>query len=299
MGFRFRKSFKIFPGIKLNINKNSYGVTIGPRGLHTTLNSRGTVTHSIGVPGSGLSYSTRINKAHKTQKVSENKKKPIAAIVAGVLVVVAMTSAGRGRNNGETSVSQAVQTANPAISQWTPTPNSTLRVSPKYSQVTTRAYIPDNAIPDESIYAIVPNSTHEYEASGFDGVVTIHSTYSLTERPDNWETIKSELLGAIEADPVVTKCNLYSDDRVLLLSISSERTMDQYVLSAQSVEQMKEINERNEKIIQTYVVNMDSNVFHSPSCHRVSVMSESNKMFITESRAYMFAHYSPCNACTP
>nr|DAX13523.1 MAG TPA: Protein of unknown function (DUF4236) [Bacteriophage sp.] len=28
MGFRFRKSFKIAPGVKLNINKKSFGLTI-------------------------------------------------------------------------------------------------------------------------------------------------------------------------------------------------------------------------------------------------------------------------------
>ena len=39
MGFRFRKSFKIAPGVKFNINKKSVGLTLGKRGAHFTINS--------------------------------------------------------------------------------------------------------------------------------------------------------------------------------------------------------------------------------------------------------------------
>ncbi|WP_332238925.1 DUF4236 domain-containing protein [Sporolactobacillus sp. KGMB 08714] len=56
MGFRFRKSFKILPGIKFNINKKSFGMTFGTKGAHYTINSKGTRTKSVGIPGTGLSY---------------------------------------------------------------------------------------------------------------------------------------------------------------------------------------------------------------------------------------------------
>lgn len=56
MGIRFRKSFKIAPGLKFNINKNSVGVTMGVKGAHYTINSKGKRTSSIGIPGTGLSY---------------------------------------------------------------------------------------------------------------------------------------------------------------------------------------------------------------------------------------------------
>ena len=41
MGWRFRKSFKIAPGIKLNLNKKSTSVTFGGKGFHYTVNSNG------------------------------------------------------------------------------------------------------------------------------------------------------------------------------------------------------------------------------------------------------------------
>lgn len=55
--FRFRRSIKIAPGIKINLNKKSTSLTIGRRGIHTTINGSG-VRNTIGLPGSGLSYTS-------------------------------------------------------------------------------------------------------------------------------------------------------------------------------------------------------------------------------------------------
>lgn len=56
MGFRFRKSFKIAPGVKLNLNKKSMGVTFGGKGVHYTINSSDKKTTSVGIPGTGMYY---------------------------------------------------------------------------------------------------------------------------------------------------------------------------------------------------------------------------------------------------
>lgn len=58
LGLRFRKSVKIAPGIKLNFNKKSTGLTFGGKGFHYTINSKGKRTKSVGIPGTGLYYST-------------------------------------------------------------------------------------------------------------------------------------------------------------------------------------------------------------------------------------------------
>lgn len=58
MGFRFRKSFKIAPGVKLNINKKSAGLTFGGKGAHFTMNTKGKNTTSVGVPSTGLYYTS-------------------------------------------------------------------------------------------------------------------------------------------------------------------------------------------------------------------------------------------------
>lgn len=56
MGMRFRKSFKIAPGVKFNVNKKSVGMTFGGKGVHYTVNSSGRRTTSVGAPGTGLYY---------------------------------------------------------------------------------------------------------------------------------------------------------------------------------------------------------------------------------------------------
>ena len=66
MGFRFRRSFTIFPGVKINLGKEGISsVSVGKRGAHITVGKNGT-RETIGLPGSGLSF-TNYQK-HQPQK---------------------------------------------------------------------------------------------------------------------------------------------------------------------------------------------------------------------------------------
>lgn len=57
MGFRFRKSIKILPGVKLNLtHKGISSASIGKAGANINIGKKGTRT-TVGLPGSGLSYS--------------------------------------------------------------------------------------------------------------------------------------------------------------------------------------------------------------------------------------------------
>lgn len=56
MGWRFRKSVKIAPGVKLNFSKKSTSVTVGNKYARTTINTKGKRTNSVSIPGTGLSY---------------------------------------------------------------------------------------------------------------------------------------------------------------------------------------------------------------------------------------------------
>ena len=111
MGFRFRKSFKLAPGVRLNLSKKSMGLSFGGKGARLSVNSSGRKTASVGVPGTGVSYSKTFggpsSKHRRVQtdpdmsytqdspdltppppKQPANKKKiiMICAIVAAVLV---------------------------------------------------------------------------------------------------------------------------------------------------------------------------------------------------------------------
>jgi hypothetical protein len=59
MGFRFRKSVKIFPGVRLNFGKKGFtSTTIGGKFFKTNLSDRG-VKHTYSLPGTGISYQTK------------------------------------------------------------------------------------------------------------------------------------------------------------------------------------------------------------------------------------------------
>jgi hypothetical protein len=53
--FRFRRSIKIIPGVRLNLSGSGPSVSLGVKGLHYTIGSKGTRT-TIGIPGTGLSW---------------------------------------------------------------------------------------------------------------------------------------------------------------------------------------------------------------------------------------------------
>ena len=57
MGFRFRKSIKIAPGVRLNLNSKSTSLSFGGKGARYTVSSTGRKTATVGIPGTGISYS--------------------------------------------------------------------------------------------------------------------------------------------------------------------------------------------------------------------------------------------------
>jgi hypothetical protein len=69
MGFNFRKSIKIVPGVRLNITKKGVSsVSLGGKGMRVNLGKKGTRT-TVGMPGTGLSYSSFSPKQVKKETV--------------------------------------------------------------------------------------------------------------------------------------------------------------------------------------------------------------------------------------
>lgn len=67
MGFRFRRSVKILPGVRLNFGKRGISTSLGVRGAHVTFGKSGTRT-TVGLPESGMSY-THLEKPHHAEHV--------------------------------------------------------------------------------------------------------------------------------------------------------------------------------------------------------------------------------------
>ncbi len=75
MGFRFRKSVKIAPGVKLNFGKKSAGMSIGGKYGGVSFNSKTGARVRASAPGTGLSYSTKISGSGK--KCAKSSSKPV------------------------------------------------------------------------------------------------------------------------------------------------------------------------------------------------------------------------------
>lgn len=60
MALRFRRTIKIAPGVRLNISRSGVSTSIGGAGHSINIGSQGT-RGTVGIPGTGLSYTTRLS----------------------------------------------------------------------------------------------------------------------------------------------------------------------------------------------------------------------------------------------
>jgi hypothetical protein len=61
MGLRFRKSFKLAPGVRLNVSSGGMSWSLGPRGASVSIGKRGTYFNAS-LPGTGRSSRTRLDR---------------------------------------------------------------------------------------------------------------------------------------------------------------------------------------------------------------------------------------------
>ena len=57
MGFRFRRTVRLLPGLRLNVSKSGVSASVGTRGAWLTFGRNGTRA-TVGLPGTGISYTT-------------------------------------------------------------------------------------------------------------------------------------------------------------------------------------------------------------------------------------------------
>ena len=68
MAWRFHRRLRLAPGFNLNLGKTGASLSVGMRGLHTTFGRRTRTT--IGLPGTGLSYTTVHGTSHRTSRAA-------------------------------------------------------------------------------------------------------------------------------------------------------------------------------------------------------------------------------------
>ncbi len=74
MGYRFRRSIRIAPGLRVNFGKRGVSLSAGVRGASITVGSRGTYTN-VGIPGTGLSYRERIDGGSEQRRTARAQQR--------------------------------------------------------------------------------------------------------------------------------------------------------------------------------------------------------------------------------
>lgn len=90
MAMRFRKSIKVAPGVRVNLNKKSTSVTVGGKGAHFTASSTGKKTTSVGIPGTGVSYVSSSGGSTKKSKktTAAAAPSPRSYKVSGIILLI-------------------------------------------------------------------------------------------------------------------------------------------------------------------------------------------------------------------
>ena len=184
MGFRFRKSVKIAPGVRLNIGKKSVGISASVKGARVSVNSSGRKTTTVGLPGTGLSYSktekiggrkttTRSASSNNAQPIrpdlppaqplEEKKKKgccgcAVYAFIA-LLIIGALGSCIGGTEDKDKQTDTGDSTQAAVITQLTQTSDAVTEIDLGSSQTLTYTVDPsDFAMTADAVYATTSDS---------------------------------------------------------------------------------------------------------------------------------------------
>ncbi len=103
MGLRFGRRISILPGVRLNISGSGLGLSVGPRGASMSINRHG-VYGNVGLPGTGLSYRTKLtgnSKKNSIGKAAPDLVNPISTIVNNDGKLIFRDGAGTELNSAQ------------------------------------------------------------------------------------------------------------------------------------------------------------------------------------------------------
>jgi hypothetical protein len=90
MGLRFRRRIKIFPGLWINLSKSGASTSLGGKGLTVNLKN-GKAKTTIGLPGTGLSYSQSTSGKPDSLQSSQRATSPwlwlLLIVVIGLVII--------------------------------------------------------------------------------------------------------------------------------------------------------------------------------------------------------------------
>lgn len=121
MGFRFRRSVRLVPGVRLNFSKSGISTSLGGRGATLNIGRRGTRA-TIGIPGTGLSYTTTLSGPSRQPSpgtsagpASTGQGSPWLglAVLGGLVLALGMCVSGRSTTPAAPAAAAAPAVAGP------------------------------------------------------------------------------------------------------------------------------------------------------------------------------------------
>ncbi len=153
MGLNFRKSISLIPGVKLNFSKGGASISGGVPGFRKSINTKGQVTTTASVPGTGIYYTQKkkIGAAKKKAEKDTDKEKTTAK----------SAKESKAKTSKTKAVQPAEQQAEPPV-QAAPAPAA--RTVPAYTPRQTASFAPPYG-------STVPNLTKQVDENA---LKTIH-----------------------------------------------------------------------------------------------------------------------------
>jgi len=74
MPVRFRRTFTLFPGVKVNVSKGGMSITVGRKGFHLNFSKQG-VRQTTGLPDTGISHTSYLYKNDEDEEEKSPKDK--------------------------------------------------------------------------------------------------------------------------------------------------------------------------------------------------------------------------------
>ena len=90
--FRFRRSARLIPGIRVNFSKSGTSLSVGRRGATVKVGPRG-IRGTVGLPGTGISYSETAPWHRRAGAAAKSNAAPLLGILAlaAIVALLALT----------------------------------------------------------------------------------------------------------------------------------------------------------------------------------------------------------------
>lgn len=336
MGLRFRRSIKIAPGLKLNLNKKSASITAGKKGAHFTVNSKGKKTASVGIPGTGLSY-VKTSGGKNSSKKSRTSSCPTANISAeGKSMREKSSNSGKKKGSCLPKVIGAFLIIG-VIGAFIPdtkidsiklsVPNYQdeydidskipfdITVSPENASTSSIEYIAsDDSISVQNGNIQTGSSEGAFDVYAKNGdihsnTITIHVINMEAREAEQQKIAEEEAKAAEEKRLAEEKATQEAEQQKLTEENSSQDTSPQQTAAADNDTQSSSGNGENFNIYNnaeqqqtaaSYVLNTNTHKFHYPSCKSVKKIAPQNYSTSNSSRDELIAQdYDPCGICKP